>query len=167
MRWQTGAYVLLLLWSFMSFLCFLSWSFPRVAWVSGIHWFSWFTSFKISLFMFFTTFDIKAEINRIIFVFSLSLPKEKSKFRFWEFRATTSTTPRTVASTPLEWCRGSTGNGRHLAQAQEGCRMVHRSRFMRILQSPNQFSQIMMKTFCICYTHTYTHLTLLFPSVAQ
>lgn len=128
----TGAYVLLLLWSFMSFLCFLSWSFPRVAWVSGIHWFSWFTSFKISLLMFFTTFNIKAQINRIIFVFSLSLPREKSKWRFLGFRAANSTTPQTVVPTPMERYRGSTGSVRHRTQAWEGYRTSHRSPFLRV-----------------------------------
>lgn len=128
----TGAYVLLLLWSFMSFLCFLSWSFPRVAWVSGIHWLSWFTSFKISLLMFFTTFNIKAEVNRIIFVFPLSLPKERSRWRFLGFRAAKSTTPQTVVSTPMECCRGNTGSVKHLTQAWEGYRMSHRSPFLRV-----------------------------------
>jgi len=73
--------------------------------------------------MFFTTFNIKAEINRIIFVFSLSLQKEKSKLRFLGFGAVNSTTPQTVVSTPMEWCRGSTGSVRHLTQAwrDTGC----------------------------------------------
>ena len=160
MRQQTRVHILLLLWSFMSFLCFLSWSLPWVAWVSGIHWFSWFTSFKISLFMFFTTFNIKAEINRIIFVFSLSLPREiKIKvFGIQDYKLNHPTNCGFYSNGVVQRKHWECEAPRPI---REKYRMFHQSHFMRIPREPNQFSRIMMITFCVRYTHTHTHTHLL------
>lgn len=105
--------------------------------------------------MFFTTFNIKAEINRIIFVFSLSLPKEKSNEGFWDSGLPVQPPHKTAVTTPMEWCRGSIGNvSPKLVGAGGGDIDVPRSHFTRIphrpqTSSPKRNGDSLLKMLCI------------------
>lgn len=100
--------------------------------------------------MFFTTFNIKAEINRIIFVFSLSLPEEKSNEGFRNSGLPTQ--PPHKLQSLLQW-----------SGAEEALGMCHpslqgpdvpRSHFMRIphrpqTSSPKSNEDSFLKMLCI------------------
>lgn len=62
--------------------------------------------------------------------------QERVRWRFWEFPAANSTTPWTVATAPMRWCKEHWG---HEASPPSlgGMQAVPTSHFMRIPQSPN------------------------------
>lgn len=67
---------ILLFGPFVGPLSFLRRSLSWMAWGSGVHRFPWLASL-VFLLMFFTPFNVKAQVNRIIFIFAFSLQGEQ------------------------------------------------------------------------------------------